>query len=494
MGPKNTHQFNSSQNKYETSKEEKLTRSSFEFIQIIGRGGFGKVWKVYSRKYKSSYAMKEMSKAKIIDKRSEKSVKSERDLLSMMDHPFIINMHFCFQDNDHLYIAMDLLTGGDLRYHICKMRKFNEEQTKFFIACIILSLEYLHKNEIIHRDLKPENLVLDSKGYVKLTDFGIAKKYVKDNSRETSGTPGYMAPEVMCAQNHTIAVDYFALGVIGYEFMNGLRPYLGKNRKEIKEKIMAKQAQVKKNQIPKGWSVESADFINRLLQRKPANRLGLRGPTEVKEHFWFKFFPWKDLYLGKLDAPFIPKGNDNFDFKYCNAPDKNGVNTQERYYNIMNSVRYKEIFLDYYYFNRFSIMKNDIEKEKQFINPHEIYEEENINYENKDYNDDDNNNNNKIIKDNNYYNRYHNIKNKILFDSNNESKLSNRTIYHNSSLKKLSSSHSTNLYLKGIKKSSNNSGFLSANSSMVNNSNMSNSGTGTSSNTKHSNEIMKEYY
>ena len=465
MGPKNTHQSHNSISKLNTStKEEKLTRSSFEFIQIIGRGGFGKVWKVYSRKYKNHFAMKEMSKAKIIDKKSERSVKSERELLSKMHHPFIINMHFCFQDNDHLYIAMDYLTGGDLRYHICKYRKFNEQQT--------------------------ENLVLDSKGYVKLTDFGIAKKYVKDNARETSGTPGYMSPEVMCAQNHTIAVDYFALGVIGYEFMNGVRPYLGKNRKEIKEKIMAKQAQVKKSQIPKDWSIESADFINRLLQRKPANRLGLRGPTEVKEHFWFKFFPWKDLYLGKLDAPFIPKGNDNFDFKYCNSPDKNGVNTQERYYNIMNSVRYKEIFLDYLYFNRYSLVNNELEKEKIFINPHEIYEEENINNDNKDYYDDKNKN----IKDNNNYIRYNNIKNKILFETNNENQISNRTLYHNSSLKKLSSSHSTNLYLKGIKKSTNSSGFLSGNSSMVNNSNISNSGTGTSSNTKHSNEIIKEFY
>ena len=96
-----------------------------------------------------------------------------------------------------------------------------------------------------------------------------------------------MSPEVLCAQNHTIAVDYFALGVIGYELMNGTRPYIGKNRKEIKEKIMAKQVQVKKEQIPRGWSVESADFINRLLQRKPINRLGLRGSIEVKEHLWF---------------------------------------------------------------------------------------------------------------------------------------------------------------------------------------------------------------
>lgn len=131
-------------------------------------------------------------------------------------------MHFAFQDNANLYIAMDLLTGGDLRYQLCKQKRFNEEQTKFFMACIILSLEYCHTNNIIHRDVKPENLVFDDKGYLKLTDFGIAKFYQKENYRETSGTPGYMAPEVMCAQNHTIAVDYFALGVIGYEFMRGL--------------------------------------------------------------------------------------------------------------------------------------------------------------------------------------------------------------------------------------------------------------------------------
>lgn len=125
---------------------------------------------------------------------------------------------------------MDLLTGGDLRYHISKHKKFSEAQTsrilnykflEFFVCCILLSLEYIHVNNILHRDLKPENLVLDENGYVRLTDFGIAKTYQFKNSSETSGTPGYMAPEVMCAQNHTIAVDYFALGVIAYEFMMG---------------------------------------------------------------------------------------------------------------------------------------------------------------------------------------------------------------------------------------------------------------------------------
>ena len=349
--------------------EETITKSSFEFIGIIGRGGFGKVWRVLYKKTKQIYAMKKMSKCKIIDKRSERSVKAERDLLSIMNHPFIINMHFSFQDAEYLYIAMDLLTGGDLRYQIFKQKIFFEDQTKFFISCIILSLEYIHTNNILHRDLKPENLVFDAKGYLKLTDFGIAKIYRKENNKDTSGTPGYMAPEVMNAQNHTIAVDYFALGVIGYELMMRKRPYLGKNRKEIKEKIMSHQVQVKKNMVPQGWSVESADFINRLLQRKPANRLGLRGPTEVKEHPWFKGYDWKNLYLGNLKAPFLPKKGDNFDFHYCNAPEKMGLETEERYRLIKGGQKYKEGFLNFHYFNRYgSLINNSINKINNNVN------------------------------------------------------------------------------------------------------------------------------
>lgn len=164
--------------------------------------------------------MKEMLKAKIIDKRSEKSISHERQLLSILKSNFIINMEYAFQDYDSLYIVLEYLNGGDLRYQIGKQRKgFTQEQTKFFIACIISSLEYIHSKKVIHRDIKPENMVLDNKGYVHVTDFGIAKFAQKENSSETSGTPGYMAPEVMCGHNHTYAVDYFALGVFGYELM-----------------------------------------------------------------------------------------------------------------------------------------------------------------------------------------------------------------------------------------------------------------------------------
>lgn len=142
--------------------------------------------------------MKEMSKAKIISKKSVNSVMNERNLLQQLKHQFLVNMVWAFQDRENLYLVMDLLSGGDLRYHIGKHKRFNEEQTKFFAACIILVLEYLHNNSIIHRDIKPENILLDDKGYLRLTDFGIARVWKPDNCNDTSGTPGYMAPEVMC--------------------------------------------------------------------------------------------------------------------------------------------------------------------------------------------------------------------------------------------------------------------------------------------------------
>jgi serine/threonine protein kinase len=472
-------------------------------VSIIGRGGFGKVWKVFYKKKNKYFAMKEMSKTKIIDKKSDKSVKSERDLLSKMSHPFIVNMHFSFQDNENLYLVMDLLSGGDLRYHICKNRKFSEEQSKFFIACILLGLEYCHSNKIIHRDIKPENLVLDENGYVHITDFGIAKIQVENNRKETSGTPGYMSPEVLCAQDHTIAVDYFALGIMGYEFMKGVRPYLGKSRKEIKEKIMAKQAKISKKEIENGWSLESADCINRLLQRKPIKRLGLNGAKEVKEHIWFANYKWKELYNKRLESPFVPNGEDNFDFKYCNAVINPGVQTKERYAEIVASDNYKTLFLDYYNFNRYLLIENQNQYQYQqnFINPHE-----------KIYKEDDNNIEHSRIKSFSNYNRLRNDKhngligynsqnvshvravsasdgpNQAFFNANlyvNNRKKLKKTLseFKNNNLNKINSKklyNSNNIYMSKINKLNNN---------IINNNNNNNNNGSTNGTSDHSTNI-----
>ena len=336
--------------------------SNFEFLHIIGRGGFGKVWSVKSKKTNKHYALKQMSKVKIIDKKSIKSINSERELLSQLYSPFIVNMHYAFQDKEYLYLVMDLLPGGDLRYHISIHKKFSEEQTRFFICGIILSLEYIHSKGIIHRDIKPENLVLDEKGYIRLTDFGIAKKNLEDNSSETSGTPGYMSPEVINSKNHSFPADYFALGVIGYEFMKGNRPYKGKNRKEIKEQMNERQAQITLKEIIKNnyenveninegenWSKESIDFINKLLIRNPEERLGFGGVQDLKQHLWLKYYPWNLMYNKALPPPFIPSDKGNYDEKYCKGVDYIGEETKLRYEEIFLEENYDSCFKEFYY-------------------------------------------------------------------------------------------------------------------------------------------------
>ena len=312
-----------------------------------------------------------MSKVKIIDKKSEKSIISEKELLSKLKHPFIINMTCAFQDYENLYLLLDFLSGGDLRFHYNSDYIFKENEIKFFIACIILSLEYIHSNDIIHRDIKPENLVFDNKGYLCLTDFGIAKVSKNKNISDTSGTPGYMAPEVMNYQNHSFTADYYAIGVICYEMMMGVRPYTGENKNIIKEKILAKQVMIKNHEIPNGWTKESADFINNLIQRKPNVRLGYKGIYQIKQHNWFVDFDWKELYNMKMEAPFIPLEENNYDINYCSQEDIINDNERKKLDKIKSTNEYINGFKNYLYFNLYDKKNQKIE----FINPHKIYEE-----------------------------------------------------------------------------------------------------------------------
>ena len=367
---------------------EEVNRNSFDFLSVIGKGGFGKVWKVRYKKKSQEFAMKEMSKALILEKNCLSSILYERDLLSNFSHPFIINMIFSFQDNNNVYLVMNLVTGGDLRYQLIKNHTFPEKHSKFLIACLVLGLEAIHANDIIHRDIKPENLILNNKGYLKITDFGIAKKIENQILTENSGTPGYMAPEVMNYQTHSFTADYYAIGIICYELMMGVRPYTGENKNVIKEKILAKQVMIKAHEIPKGWSQESADFINNLIKRNPSCRLGHKGINQIKEHIWFSDINWKDLYNMKLEAPFIPLDEDNYDFNFCNKEDIIDPAEQEKLDKIKSSNEYLNGFKTYKYFNLF---EKNINKHNEFINPHKIYEE--MNKENNKESEENNNNN-----------------------------------------------------------------------------------------------------
>jgi serum/glucocorticoid-regulated kinase 2 len=296
-----------------------ISRSDFDFLKPIGRGALGKVWQVIHKKSKHQLAIKEFLKSEIISKDALNAILRERIILSTLNHSFIININFAFQDKKRLYLGLDLKEGGDLRFHMLK-RKFSESEIKFILACVLQSLEYLHSRNVIHKDVKPENIILDYKGYAFLTDFGTSSIFKSENSMETSGTPGYMAPEVICRQNHSFVSDFFALGVILYETIMGVRPYRGKTRKDIREAILEKQVKINDNEIPEGWSRDAVDLCNKLIKRKPRNRIGHDGIASVKKHSWFNDLDEISLKNFESKANFIPESGDNFDqdhISYC---------------------------------------------------------------------------------------------------------------------------------------------------------------------------------
>lgn len=230
----------------------------------------------------------------------------ENTIMQQLSHPFVIALETAFQDHDNLYVVIKNYEGGDLRFHMMNAEMFSEAQAKFIAACVVSALEYIHKKNIIHRDVKPENLVFDERGFIHLTDFGVAKYWRSKNSDNTSGTPGYMAPEVMAQKSHSFSVDFYALGVIMCEFITGRRPYYGKNRQEIKEEMLARQAVVTSNLIRGEWSAEAIDFCNRLIQRKPESRLGHNSVAEIKQHPWFAGLNWADLHERRLTPLYNP--------------------------------------------------------------------------------------------------------------------------------------------------------------------------------------------
>ena len=351
-----------------------VNSSYFEKRKIIAASSYGKVWYVKNSKFKKKFAMKEMSKVKLIKNNAYEEIIHEQELSSKLNHPFLVPMIFSFQDKDNLYMINDLMAGGDLRYWYTQRKKFSEKECKFIVACIILGLEYLHTNKIIHRDLKPENILFDKKGYVHIGDFGIAKELGNEPEEkivDASGSPGYMSPESIFKQKHSYASDFFSLGVICYEMMMKKRPYNGKNRQEIKEKMENEFIQIKSNEIPKGWTLEFVDFVNKLLEKNEENRLGFKGINDLKCHPWLKLYDWKNIYLMKEKAPFIPPRKVICSEETFNLTDKE--NNKNENLKIKNSELYRKAFINFKYFNKFSNkFKNKLEL---LINPHLFYNE-----------------------------------------------------------------------------------------------------------------------
>jgi serine/threonine protein kinase len=282
----------------------KVGLTDFELIRVIGKGSFGKVTLVRKKSNDKLYAMKVLSKPNIVRRKQVEHTRTERRILGKITHPFIVKLHYAFQTDLKLYFVLDYAAGGELFFHLSRMKKFPESYAIFYAAEIILALEELHRNGVVYRDLKPENILFDGEGHVKLADFGLAKENISDaaeGAHSMCGTPEYLSPEVLNRQGHGNAVDWWNLGMVTYEMLTGLPPWYTQDKELLFERI--RKAPLK---FPAYVSRKASAFIQKLLNRDPQERLGANGAAEVKAQPFFESINWSALLQREIDPPFNP--------------------------------------------------------------------------------------------------------------------------------------------------------------------------------------------
>ncbi|XP_041981951.1 cGMP-dependent protein kinase, isozyme 2 forms cD4/T1/T3A/T3B isoform X2 [Aricia agestis] len=284
-----------------------LRLSDLRIIATLGIGGFGRVELVQIQGDSSrSFALKQMKKAQIVETRQQQHIMSEKEIMSEMNCEFIVKLYKTFKDRKYLYMLMETCLGGELWTILRDKGQFDDSTTRFYTACVVEAFHYLHSRNIIYRDLKPENLLLDSKGYVKLVDFGFSKKLQASRKTWTfCGTPEYVAPEVIMNRGHDISADYWSLGVLMFELLTGSPPFTGADPMKTYNKILKGIDAV---EFPRCITRNAANLIKKLCRDNPAERLGYQrgGITEIQKHKWFDGFNWEGLAQRTLEPPIMP--------------------------------------------------------------------------------------------------------------------------------------------------------------------------------------------
>jgi len=269
----------------------------------VGKGSFGKVMQVKKRDTGEIFAMKVLRKQAIIARKQVAHTRAEKSILQKIQHPFIVKLHYAFQTKDKLYMILDYVNGGELFFHLKKEGKFSEARVRLYAAEISLALQQLHSMHIVYRDLKPENILLDAEGHIKITDFGLSKELKpQENTTTFCGTPEYLAPEVLKGQGHGNAVDWWSLGTLVFEMLNGLPPFYSQNINIMYQKILNGELK-----FPAHFSPEAQSLLEGLLTRDPEKRLGVGDPQILRNHPFFKGLDWVKLYSRELTPPFKPK-------------------------------------------------------------------------------------------------------------------------------------------------------------------------------------------
>ena len=286
--------------------------ADFELRAVLGVGAFGKVYLAKHRLNKNVCAIKSLSKGQLLEARLHKHVLQERDVMrDVADSRHTVRLLGTFQDSTKLYVCTEVIMGGELFNRLARVGgAVTEKDAAFYAACVVLGLQYMQRKHYVYRDLKPENLLVDESGYVKIADFGFAKRLPPGERAFTlCGTPEYMAPELFKQTGHDKGVDWWALGVLAYEMVLGSPPFYSPNgdgASQMRRVLSGKYA------FPKGAQRTSAafeDFVKKLLNPNSAKRLGcLRdGAADVKRHTWLTTnVDWRAVADGTAAAPWVP--------------------------------------------------------------------------------------------------------------------------------------------------------------------------------------------
>lgn len=287
----------------------KISADDFEPLMCLGKGSYGTVLLVRQLSTGRLFAQKTFKKASItVHKKLIEQTKTERNILESVNrHPFIVNFYYAFQDHEKLYLILEYAQGGELFHHLAAERMFSEDVAAFYMAEMVLALDHLHRTVgVIYRDLKPENCLLDHEGHLLLTDFGLSKVTLDDESpcRSILGTPEYMAPEVIEGKEYGAAVDWWSLGALGFDLLTGAPPFTGNNNAKIQEKIVKQ-----KLALPYFLSPDAKDLLTRLLRKDPKKRLGYNMTKDmqiIRNHRFFRKINWKQLESRELEPPIQP--------------------------------------------------------------------------------------------------------------------------------------------------------------------------------------------
>ncbi|CAD5212950.1 unnamed protein product [Bursaphelenchus okinawaensis] len=304
----------------------------FESIRLISNGAYGAVYLVRHYRTRQRFALKKMKKQTLLLRNQVDQVYAERDILTFTDNPFVVSFYGSFETKQHLCMLMEYVEGGDCASLLKSAGVLPIEVARLYVAETVLAIEYLHSCGIVHRDLKPDNLLITSIGHIKLTDFGLSKiglmnrttlvsegflddtQQFRDN--QLCGTPEYIAPEVILRQGYGKPVDWWALGIILYEFLVGIVPFLGGSPEELFTNIINEEVE-----YPDGEDAlepNAENLIQTLLEKNPVDRLGtVGGAPDVASHPFFQALDFNSLLRQK--AEFVPNLENEEDTSYFDS-------------------------------------------------------------------------------------------------------------------------------------------------------------------------------